>query len=174
MRFLPIAGLCAALAGSMGVSPSSAQEEKFTRSTYPVANARPDGSRDLNPIANISGLWQSQSGARYSCLQNGRGFTCIAVTVTESQARSGVRVGDVAFTGIVYEYVAIADFIGRVPSIAGAVPICPSSYFKHSELNFRISDDSRVLRGELLIHHMGDNCAQDGATIQEALLRRVD
>jgi hypothetical protein len=172
MRFLPIAGLCAALAGSM-VSPSGAQEEKFARSTYPLANARPDGSRDLNPIANISGLWRSQSGARYSCSQNGRGFTCIAVTVTESQARSGVRVGDVAFTGIIYEHVAIADFIGRVPSIAGA-PICPSSYFKHAELNFRISDDSRVLRGELLIRHMDDNCAQDGATIQEAVLRRVD
>jgi hypothetical protein len=174
MKFLPIAGLCAALAGSMGVSPSSAQEEKFTRSTYPVANARPDGSRDLNPIANISGLWQSQSGARYSCSQNGRGFTCIAVTVTETQARSGVRVGDVAFTGIVYEYVAVADFIGRVPSIGGAVATCPSSYFKHSELNFRISDDSRVLRGELLIHHMDGHCTQDGATIQEALLRRID
>jgi hypothetical protein len=57
MRFLPIAGLCAALAGSM-VSPSGAQEEKFARSTYPLANARPDGSRDLNPIANISGLWR--------------------------------------------------------------------------------------------------------------------
>jgi hypothetical protein len=174
MRFLPIAGLCAALAGSVGVSPSSAQEETFTRSTYPVANARPDGSRDLNPIANISGLWQSQSGARYSCSQNGRGFSCIAVTVTEPQARAGVRVGDVAFTGIVFEYVAMADFIGRVPSIAGAEPTCPSSYFKHSELNFRISDDLRVLRGELLILHMDGDCSQDGATIQEAVLRRVD
>ena len=55
MRFLPIAGLCAALAGSMGVSPSCAQEENFTRSTYPVANARPDGSRDLNPLAKAFG-----------------------------------------------------------------------------------------------------------------------
>jgi hypothetical protein len=174
MKFLPIAGLCAALAGSMGIPPSYAQEEKFTRSTFPVANARPDGSRDLNPIANISGLWQSQSGARYSCSQNGRGFTCIAVTVTETQARSGVRVGDVAFTGLIFEYVAVADFIGRVPSIGGAVATCPSKYVKHSELNFRISDDSRVLRGELLIHHLDSNCTQDGATIQEALLRRVE
>src|SRR3984893_8809100 len=147
MRFLPIAGLCAVLAGSVGVSPCFAQEEKSPGSTSPVANARPYGSRDLNPIANISGLWQSQSGARYSCSQNGRGFTCIAVAVTEPQARAGVRVGDVAFTGIVYEYVAIADFIGRVPSIAGAAPGCPSSYFKNSELNFRLSDDSRILRG---------------------------
>ena len=120
-----------------GVSPSCAQEEKFARSTYPIANARPDGSRDLNPIANISGLWQSQSGARYSCSQNGRGFTCIAVAVTEPQARAGVRVGDVAFTGIVYEYVAIADFIGRVPSNAGAAPTCPSSYFKQSTVKNR-------------------------------------
>jgi hypothetical protein len=173
MRFLPIAGLCAALAASLGVAPSCAQEEKFTRSTYPVANARPDGSRDLNPMANISGLWQSQSGARYSCSQSGRGFSCIAVTVTEPQARSGVRVGDVAFTGIIYEHVAIADFIGRVPSIAGAATTCPSGYFKNSELNFRISDDSRILRGELLIRHMDGNCAQDGATIQEAILRRI-
>jgi hypothetical protein len=173
MRVLPIAGVCAALAGSMGVSPSCAQEEKFTRSTYPVANFRPDGSRDLNSIANISGRWQSQSGARYLCSQIGRGFSCIADTVTESQARSGVRLGDVAFTGIVYEYVAIADFIGRVP-IAGPEPICPSNYFQHAELNFRIADDSRVLRGELLIRHMDSNCAQDGATIQEAVLRRVD
>ena len=175
MTFLPIAGLCAVLSGSVGaVSPSFAQEQTFTRSTYPVANARPDGSRDLNPVANISGLWQSQSGARYSCSQNGRGFTCVAVTVTEAQARSGVRVGDVAFTGIVFEYVAVADFIGRVPAVAGDVPGCPSSYFKNSELNFRISDDSKVLRGELLIRHLDGNCAQDGATIQEALLRRVD
>jgi hypothetical protein len=47
MRVLRIAGVFAALAGSMGVSPSCAQEEKYTRSTYPVANARSDGSRDL-------------------------------------------------------------------------------------------------------------------------------
>jgi hypothetical protein len=80
----------------------------------------------------------------------------------------------VAFTGIVYEYVAIADFIGRVPLIAGAVAGCPSSYFKNSELNFRISDDSRILRGELLIRHLDGDCARDGATIQEAVLRRVD
>jgi hypothetical protein len=61
-----------------GISPSCAQEETSTRSTYPIGNAKPDGTRDLNPIANISGLWQSQSGARYSCSQNGRGFSCIA------------------------------------------------------------------------------------------------
>jgi hypothetical protein len=107
------------------------------------------------------------------CSQSGRGFTCVADTVTETQAVSGVRLGDVAFTGNIYEYVAIADFIGRVP-FAGPTPVCPSNYFQHVELNFRISDDSRFLRGELLIRHMDSSCAQDGARIQEAVLRRLD
>jgi hypothetical protein len=172
MRNLPIAGFCAALVGGMHC-PSWAQEAAFTRSTFPLST-KSDGSRDLNPIANIVGLWQSQSGARYTCAQTGRGFSCVAETVTQPQARSGLSVGDVVFAGIIYEYVAIADFNVRFQPGKEGLPFCPSNYFQHAELNLRISDDSRVLRGELLIRHMDDNCAPDGATIQEAIFRRID
>jgi hypothetical protein len=156
------------------VTELKAQEATFANSTYPHFNTKLDGSRDVAPIANISGRWRSRSGASYSCLQTGRGFACVWEVVNETQQHAGQKVGDVAFTGSVYEYVAIGHLFSRIPPIAGAPPFCPPGYTQMPALNFRISDDQRTMQGEILIWHVDDTCTPDGATIQEALLTRAD
>src|SRR5262245_20619002 len=151
------------------VAELESQEATFTNSTYPYFNTKLDGSRDVGPVANISGRWRSRSGASYSCVQTGRGFACVWDAVNDVQQRVGQKVGDVAFTGSVYEHVAIGHLFSRKPP-----PFCPLGYTQMPELNFRISDDQRTMRGEILIWHVDDTCTLDGATIQEALLTRVD
>ena len=169
----PRLGRCSFIAAALLLAYSTfaaSAQESFALSTFPTPTRKPDGSREITKDTNIAGRWRSQSGATYACSQTGKGFACRAEIAIQD---ADLKAGDIAFSGSIYEHVAIAIFHNRYGSVAG-VHFCPRGYFDNTPMFLRVSDDAKTMRGELLMWHRDESCKSDGATIQEAVLKRLD
>jgi hypothetical protein len=143
-----------------------AGDHAYTLSDYPPPGLKPDGTRDPVETADISGTWKADSGAAYGCNQKNHAVVCVYSTVTDNQQALGIKVGDVAFVGNVYEHVAEMKFLAsRFPQT-----ICPANYIIVADVFLRVSDDFKEMQGELLRGHVNDDCVVDGATVQGFVL----
>ena len=113
---------------------------------------------------DVNGKWVSQTGAVYSIAQTEHDVSAIYFAPNEEQGATGIKGGEIAFTGSLTHMILRATFYQRMPA-------CHSRWFL-SVIDFMIARDGNTMEGDLPRIHIDDNCVVDKSWSQHLVLRR--
>ncbi|WP_158792242.1 hypothetical protein [Granulicella sp. L60] len=111
------------------------------------------------PQDNLSGMWQTGSGAVYEIWQKGINVLALYSEPSQGQVESGVRSGDIAFVGTVIGQIATVQFHHRAPLTQRTT--CPATWYFVDTLYLTISSDGNQMDGDLIDEHVSDECRVD-------------
>ena len=123
-------------------------------------------------MADISGLWVTQSGAVYQFLPENGYIVATYHQPNADQLAAGINVGDLAYKATLLGNVLVGVFHQRFPLTARTR--CPGAWVHESSLYLQISDAADMLTGTLLMEHLpDDSCHYDDRRLVTLVFERV-
>ncbi|MGX9431166.1 MULTISPECIES: hypothetical protein [Bradyrhizobium] len=129
------------------------------------ATSRAEGSP-----ADLSGKWESDSGAIYSFSQIDQNISAVYDLPDDEQLASGIKPGDIAFSGTVIGNILSGVFYQRFSS--DETPACAANFYHPTHLYLTVSDDGAEMEGELLRTHVDDSCKAYRRFFQHLIIKR--
>jgi hypothetical protein len=123
------------------------------------------------PQDNLSGMWQTSSGAVYQLWQTGINVLAVYSEPSQGQVESGVRSGDIAFVGTVVGQIAIVQFHHRAPLTLRS--ICPATWYFVDTMYLTVSADGTQMEGDLIDEHLSDKCRVDDRRLDHLVFVRM-
>jgi hypothetical protein len=120
--------------------------------------------------ANISGKWETGSGAVYLFSQINENISAVYDAPNQEQLATGIKQGDVAFSGTVVGNIVSGIFYQRLST--EKVPACSASFYEPTHLYLTVSDDATTIEGDLLRTHVDDSCRADKRFFQHLTFKR--
>jgi hypothetical protein len=123
------------------------------------------------PTKDLSGFWQTGSGAIYQLFQKGPDVLAIYLKPSQGQIDSGIKSGDLAYEGNLLGGFASGLFHHRFP-LATRVT-CPVNWYSVTAFTLTIEDGGDTMEGDLLNDHQADNCEMDDRRIDHLVFKRI-
>jgi hypothetical protein len=127
-------------------------------------------SRAEGPPADLTGKWESESGAIYSFSHIDENISAVYDAPNDDQLASGFKPGDIAFSGTVVGNIVSGVFYQRLS--VDEVPACVANFYLPTHLYLTVSDDGTEMEGDLLRTHVDDSCRADKRFFQHMILKR--
>ena len=123
------------------------------------------------PPKDLSGFWQTGSGAIYQFFQKGPYVLAIYVKPSQGQLDSGIQSGDLAYEGNVLGTFVTGQFHHRFPLATRAT--CPANWYAVTTFTLTIDAGGDTMEGDLLNEHQADNCEMDDRRIDHLVFKRT-
>jgi|SRR5579872_1431382 len=121
---------------------------------------------------DLSGFWQTGSGAVYQVFQKGPYVLAIYLKPSQGQLDSGIKSGDIAYEGNLLGGFASGQFHHRFPLVDRSR--CPANWYRITAFTLTIKDSGDTMEGDLLDEHQADdNCEMDDQRIDHLVFKRI-
>jgi hypothetical protein len=123
------------------------------------------------PTKDLSGYWQTGSGAIYQFFQKGPYVLAIYLKPSQGQLDSGIKSGDLAYEGNLIGTFVTGQFHHRFPLTTRAK--CPANWYSVTTLTLTTEDGEDTMGGDLLNEHQTDSCEMDDRRFDHLVFKRT-
>jgi hypothetical protein len=119
---------------------------------------------------NVSGYWKSKT-AVYQVFQKGEDVLALYDKPDQEQRDSGIKPGDVAFTGTIVGSIFSGDFYHKFP--LDMQRKCPANWYTATPLYLTLSADGNTMEGDIMSSYEEDNCTITDRRFDHFKLERI-
>jgi hypothetical protein len=131
----------------------------------------PIAGAETTVTVDLTGVWQTQSGAIYAVAQKGEALLATYLQPSQGQSESGISKGDIAYSGNIVGGIATGVFHHRMALDSRG--ICPATWYFVTPMHLAVSKDGNTMEGDLLVGHQSDDCFIDDRRIDHLKFTRV-